>query len=212
MSDTTNNINDTSECSTLSNNKLTLQSESILDTESPSGNAEDAIMIFCSYSCCKKCEDDVIHLQECAKKSCDKFVHQSCFQAMLKRNNVKDSDQTTEPTEFLCSKRCLNLYNKNAKKQQLATLNYLTTNRNHPHKQWTEDFGSLGKSSHDFVMNWLTMEGNYSKYVGGLGQEGTTKKVFCTHIMKEDSSSNISQTRSLEDVYKHICQLEKTVL
>ena len=55
-------------------------------------NAEDAIVIFCFYSCCKKRQDKVIHLQECTEESCDKFVHQSCFQAMLKKNNVKELD------------------------------------------------------------------------------------------------------------------------
>ena len=193
----------------LSNKIATLQSESVFDTESPSGNAEEAIVIFCSYSRCKKCEDNVIHLQECAEESCDKFVHQSCFQAMLKKNNVKESDLTTEPTECFCSKNCLNLYNKNAKKQHLATLNYPTIDKNHPQKQWTEDFGPSGKSSHGFVMDWLTTEGNYSKYVGGLGQEGTTKKVFCSPIAKEISSSKNSQICSLVDVYKYICWLEK---
>ena len=209
MSDTTNKVNGTSESSTLSNNKLNIQSESVLDTALPFRNAEDAIMIFCSYSCCKKCKENVIHLQQCAKESCDKFVHQSWFQAMLKRNNVKDSDLATEPTEFLCLKHCLNLYSKNAKKQQLATLIYPTINKNHPWKQWTRDFGPSGKSSHDFIMDWLTMEGNYSKYVGGLGQEGLTKKVICTHIVKEISFRDISQTCFLEDVYKYNCWLEK---
>ena len=206
MSDTAHNVNDTSESSTLSSKIATLQSESVFDTESPSGNAENAIVIFCFYSRCKKPKDNVIHLQECAKESCDKFVHQSCFQAMLKKNNVKELDLTTESTEFFCSKHCLNLYHKNAKKQHLATLNYPMIDKNHPRKQWTEDFGPSGKSSHDFVMDWLTTEGNYSKYVGGLGQEGTTKKVFCSHIVKEITSNDNSQTRSLEDVYKYICQ------
>ena len=96
MSDATNNINDTSDSSTLLNNQPTLQSESVLDTELPS---ENAVMICCSYSHCKICEEN-IHLYEL------------CFQAMLKRNNVQDSNCTTEPTEFLCSKHCLTGSNK----------------------------------------------------------------------------------------------------
>ena len=119
----------------------------------------------------------------------------------MKMNNVQNSNLTTEPTEFLCSKHCLNLYYKNSKKPQ-AALNYLMTDKKHPHKQCTEDFRQLGKCSHDFVMDWLTMESNYSKYVGGFGQEGRTKKVFCTRVAKEISSSNINQTRSLKDIYK----------
>ena len=123
---------------------------------------------------------------------------------MMEKNNVKESDLTMEPTECFCSKRCLKLYNKNAKKQHLATLNYLIIDKNRPRKQWTEDFGPSRKSSHDFVMDWPTTEGNYSKYVGGAGQEGITKKAFCFRIVKE-----ISQTCSSEDVYKYISWLEK---
>ena len=70
-------------------------------------------------------------------------------------------------------------------KQKLATLNYPMIDKNHPCKQWTEDFGPSWKSSHDFVSDWLTMEGNYSKYVGGLGQEGTTKKHFSLILQKK---------------------------
>ena len=58
-------------------------------------------------------------------------------------------------------------------------------------------------------MDWPTTEGNYSKYVGGAGQEGTTKKVFCSRIAKEISSSDNSQTHSSEDAYKYISRLEK---
>ena len=34
-------------------------------------------------------------------------------------------------------------------------------------------------------MDWLTTEGNYSKYVGGVGQEGTTKKAFALVLQKK---------------------------
>ena len=122
MSDMANNINHTSKSSTLSNKIATLQSESVFDTESPSGNAEEAIVIFCSYSHCKKREDNVIHLQECVEESCDKFVHQSCFQAMLKKNNVKELDLTMEPTECFCSKCCLNFLQQECKETKFGNI------------------------------------------------------------------------------------------
>ena len=42
-------------------------------------------------------------------------------------------------------------------KETTAALNYLMTDKKHPRKQCTEDFRQLGKSSHDFVMDCLTM-------------------------------------------------------
>ena len=65
------------------------------------------------------------------------------------------------------------------------------------------------KSSHVFVLDRLTMEGKYSKYVSRFSQVWTSKKAFCNPIEKEIFSSNINQTHALEDIYKYFCCLGK---
>ncbi|KAH9123939.1 hypothetical protein AeMF1_005223 [Aphanomyces euteiches] len=74
---------------------------------------------------------------------------------------------------------------------------------------WTTDAPKVyGQSSMDILLEWISEEGNYDSYRGGLGQCGKTKEVLCGEV--ERMASKGIHHRNASDVRTKINELERS--
>jgi hypothetical protein len=72
---------------------------------------------------------------------------------------------------------------------------------------WDSDSFNGGPTSIDVLLDWLTTEGNYSRYKGGSSQKGESKTVLCSGIVGELINVGIVG-RKAEHVREKIGKLE----
>jgi len=149
----------------------------------------------CGYPQCRNKDADVIS-EECAFPGCKRRIHRICYSRLVKEFDPSSEAENT--SSMFCTRRCL----KKWKRKQTEE------SRRDPSKKrrvlWTAD-GSLA-----VLMNWLTTEGNYNKYVGGSKNNGRTKSSFHVQLAKLINEKCASQ-RTEKDVASKIASLEKSI-
>jgi len=60
------------------------------------------------------------------------------------------------------------------------------------------------------LLDWLTEQGNWTKYRGGPGNNGKTKGHYAQQIIKRFEEAGVQSTRHINQVTKKICELEQS--
>jgi hypothetical protein len=105
---------------------------------------------------------------------------------------------------FFCGKRC---YNHLLKKEE--TLNQTKKNTTITRKPWSTDGPTRDISSISILIDWLTSDGNYSKWRGGDKNNGSTKTSIANEISLLIKTKGIQVERSGKEVHNQIIRLEQ---
>ena len=136
----------------------------------------------------------------CFAEGCDKVVHHECYhRAVVKRFSVEPLlDPVTHLDLVVCSKTCHN-------KVERAIIHQPTR------LPWDKD-GKNGPddplNSMNILMEWLTEEGNYSRF-RGKDNRGTRKLAYGIQLSNKMKSAGCRVHRSPEAVVKQIQEIEK---
>jgi hypothetical protein len=126
---------------------------------------DDAVALSCSLRLCKHTATRDVLVIPCAKPTCPKGMHLSCFTSKYK---YADFPKLVQNVQIVCTKGCY---------KAVASPMALT---------WRND-GPLGKEkegcSEAILLDWLTEEGNYALYRGGPQTKGK----------KENSAAQIAR-------------------
>jgi len=75
---------------------------------------------------------------------------------------------------------------------------------------WDKDHADPSKTSMAILLDWLTEQGNWTKYRGGPGNNGKTKGHYAQQIIKRFEEAGVQSTRHINQVTKKICELEQS--
>ena len=136
----------------------------------------------------------------CFAEGCEKNVHDTCYhRAVVRRYNVDPLvDPVTHVDIVVCSKTCHN-------KVEKAIIHQPTR------LPWDKD-GKNGPddpiNSMNILMEWLTEEGNYSRF-RGKDNRGTRKLAYGIQLSNKMKAAGCRVHRSPEAVVKQIQEIEK---
>ena len=136
----------------------------------------------------------------CFAEGCEKVVHDACYhRAVVQRFSVEPLvDPVTHLDLVVCSKTCHN-------KVEKAIIHQPTR------LPWDKD-GKNGPddptNSMNILMDWLTEEGNYSRF-RGKDNKGTRKLAYGIQLSNKMKAAGCRVHRSPEAVVKQIQEIEK---
>jgi hypothetical protein len=135
---------------------------------------------------------------------CSNYIHVGCSSKILaafqsNAKNKKESDVTFLETDAVCGKRC---YNKIIKARTAKPPPRLKVSR-----FWNNDGTTPFVNSMSVLMDWITTEGNYSRWRGGDKQSGATKKTLPS-LIAEKIQEEAGTERTGKDVQNKIVSIE----
>ncbi|MGH3056007.1 MAG: hypothetical protein ACRDL7_13620, partial [Gaiellaceae bacterium] len=118
--------------------------------------------------------------------SCSKCIHEQCSRAMVEKYSKVF-------VSVVCSKTCFNVAKRGTKGKRIM---------------WHNDGSNESNSSNAILIDWLTTEGNYSRYKGGDKFSGQRKGMIAKSIAEEVMPSKGITHRTAADVYSKISAIE----
>jgi hypothetical protein len=152
---------------------------------------EEAVVLLCCNRACKFTATRDVLVIPCAKTTCPKGMHLSCFTSKYK---YVDFPKLRENVQVVCTKGCY----KSVGSPMAIT--------------WRND-GPLGKEeegcSERILLDWLMKEGNYALFRGGPQTKGMTKKQVCAQIARIINDKGVRVQRHDKQVENKIQHIEK---
>jgi hypothetical protein len=149
----------------------------------------------CSLRQCKNTNAAALQFT-CGFKDCGKTIHRPCYMAFIAKNNLL----VLPDEKFCCGVKA---HHSSVLKAAANPVNEKT--------RWDAD-GPNGPdtepSSMSVLVDWWTVEGNYSKYRGGKGQTGKTKETFWQMLSQLIKEKGILVKQSAVSVGSKIMRLE----
>mmetsp|Transcript_48919 Transcript_48919/g.57146 ORF Transcript_48919/g.57146 Transcript_48919/m.57146 type:complete len:410 (-) Transcript_48919:149-1378(-) len=130
-----------------------------------------------------KCKNGLQKPYDCLH--CNHLVHVSCAAIIrpiyhTKAKKEKEKELVFDDNDIICSKAC---YNKMVKGKLLKAAKDSVPSGAKVTRFWHNDGPNDSINSLSVLMNWLTTEGNYSRWRGGDKFSGVTKKTLATSIV-----------------------------
>jgi len=149
----------------------------------------------CSLRQCKNTDAAALQFT-CGFKDCGKTIHRPCYMAFIAKNNLL----VLPDEKFCCGVKA---HHSSVLKAAANPVNEKT--------RWDAD-GPNGPdtepSSMSVLLDWWTVEGNYSKYRGGKDQTGKTKETFWQMLSQLIKEKGILVERSAVSVGSKIIRME----
>ena len=151
---------------------------------------EEAAPLLCNPRSCKHIATGDILVIPCAKPSCPKGMHLSCFTSKYK---YADFPKLVQNVQIVCNKDCY---------KAIASPMVLT---------WKND-GPVGREvegcSERILLQWITEEGNYALFRGGPQTKGKTKKKVAAQIARIINDKGVLVQRNAKQVENKIRHFE----
>jgi hypothetical protein len=132
----------------------------------------------------------------CANEGCAKRVHMICYQGAILMNKNGDDLPPLPEFQVACSKGCYKTVMKAGAESNRVP--------------WDKD-GKKGQddphTSMKILVDWMTTEGNYSRY-RGKGNNGVTKLQFATQSAEKMARETMSTERNAKQVMDKISWIE----
>jgi hypothetical protein len=144
----------------------------------------------CNPRSCKHTATGDVLVIPCAKPSCPKGMHLSCFTSKYK---YADFPKLVQNVQIVCTKGCY---------KAVASPMALT---------WKND-GPVGREvegcSERILLQWITEEGNYALFRGGPQTKGKTKKKVAAQIARIINDKGVLVQRNAKQVENKIRHFE----
>lgn len=159
----------------------------------------------CGFRKCKVKSTSVV-LVECAGKSknCKNYVHNVCFYEGIFKPQVEKSEQPMDDPPLGIAACSVNCWKAIQKKLECEKQQPEPEGKSRRQRTTWEDDGSI-----KVLLDWITTEGNYDKYVGGNGNTGETKASFEKTIAQMIREKCPGSQKNAQDVNKKIALLDK---
>jgi hypothetical protein len=152
---------------------------------------DDAVALSCCLRVCKHAATRDVLVIPCAKPTCPKGMHLSCFTSKYK---YADFPKLVQNVQIVCTKGC---YKAVASPKALS---------------WRND-GPVGREeagcSENILLQWLREEGNYALYRGGPQTKGKTKKKVAAQIARIINEKGVNPPKNAKQVENKIHHIEK---
>ena len=152
---------------------------------------DDAVALSCCLRVCKHAATRDVLVIPCAKPTCPKGMHLSCFTSKYK---YADFPKLVPNVQIVCTKGC---YKAVASPKALS---------------WRND-GPVGREeagcSENILLQWLRAEGNYALYRGGPQTKGKTKKKVAAQIARIINEKGVNPPKNAKQVENKIHHIEK---
>jgi hypothetical protein len=154
---------------------------------------DDAVALTVSYSLrlCKHTATCDVLVIPCAKPTCPKGMHLSCFTSKYK---YADFPKLVQNVHIVCTKGC---YKAVASPKALSWRNAGPVER------------EVAGCSETILLHWLRAEGNYALYRGGPQRKGKTKKKVAAQIARIINEKGVFPPKNAKQVENKIHHIEK---
>jgi hypothetical protein len=139
-----------------------------------------------------------VQLLDCAAEGCRKKVHLGCYQGIILKNKKDGTELAILPNNGVCcTKGCYNTICKSGRDSNRGT--------------WDSD-GKNGpedpNTSMKILLDWMTTEGNYSKFCG-KNNHGVKKMQYANQLAEKMRVETSSDTRNSKQVLDKIKRMEE---
>jgi hypothetical protein len=160
-------------------------------TAAAADDDDDAALCCNLRTSCKHFATRDVLVIPCARPTCTKGMHLSCFTSKYK---YVDFPKLKEHVQVVCTKSCY---------KTVASPTAIT---------WRND-GPVGKEeegcSERILLDWLMAEGNYAKFRGGPQTKGKTKRKVAAEIARIINDKGVRVPRHDKQVENKIQHIEK---
>lgn len=146
-------------------------------------------------TCKNKSETDLVQCSLCKEN----WIHVECYKDMILNFGCEVDSDSIANIGHVCGKRCWNKSLKPTPKPADDTRRVF----------WHTDGPSEDVNSLSVLIEWLTHEGNYTKWKGGNKHSGVTKNTLASQIVAEIKSKGINIERTAKDVVQKILTMEQ---
>ncbi|KAG7337029.1 hypothetical protein IV203_020185 [Nitzschia inconspicua] len=134
----------------------------------------------------------------CAADGCNKTVHLMCYQGVVLRDKSGGDLRPLSENHVVCTKACYNNFVKSLSGSDSSRGKWTNDGKGGPDDQHT---------SMRILLDWMTTEGNYSRYCG-KGNNGVTKLQFASTLAEKMRAETKSDTRNGKQVLDKIARIE----